>query len=135
MIGTVSPKYNELQFYYNYQLLCHLQGFPMIGLLWADLTSIGSSFTLLLAKLLYHTPFGTPLELSSSQYILDKCHGLITPLTHYNLTNTIALLGFRWRYKLCQSDLIFIGAIPALQRHAFSIAFMILCVRFTYLFT
>ena len=28
-----------------------------------------------------------------------------------------ALLGLRWRYKPRQSDLIFIGAIPALQDH------------------
>lgn len=46
---------------------------------------------------------------------------------------SIALLGLRWRYKPRQSDLIFIGAIPALQGHASPMAYMILCVRFTYL--
>ncbi|WP_435274350.1 hypothetical protein ACMAZF_07525 [Psychrobium sp. nBUS_13] len=29
----------------------------------------------------------------------------------------VALLGLRWRYKPRQSDLIFIGAMPALQGH------------------
>jgi hypothetical protein len=48
---------------------------------------------------------------------LYTCHGLITPLTRHNLTNTVALLGLRWRYKPRQSDLIFIGAMPALQDH------------------
>ena len=54
---------------YNCQLLCHVQGFPLLRLLRADLTSKGSSFTLLLARLPYHFPCGTPLDLSSSQYI------------------------------------------------------------------
>ncbi len=48
---------------------------------------------------------------------LHTCHDLITPLTRHNLTITIALHGLRWRYKPRQSDLIFIGAIPALQGH------------------
>jgi len=48
---------------------------------------------------------------------LHTCHGLITPLTRHNLTNTAALLGLRWGYKPRQSDLMFIGAIPALQGH------------------
>ena len=54
---------------YNCQLLRHVQGFPLRRLLWADLTSKGSSLALLLAKLPYHCPYGTPLDLSSSQYI------------------------------------------------------------------
>ena len=54
---------------YNCQLLRHVQGFPLLRLLWADLTSKGSSLALLLAKLPYHIPYGTPLDLSSSQYI------------------------------------------------------------------
>ena len=64
---------------------------------------------------------------------LHTCHGLKTPLTRHNLTTAIALLGLRWRCKPRQSDLIFIGAIPALQGHASPMAYMILCVRFTYL--
>jgi hypothetical protein len=48
---------------------------------------------------------------------LHTCHCLITPLTRHNLTNTAALLRLQWRYKPRQSDLIFIGAIPALQGH------------------
>jgi len=63
---------------------------------------------------------------------LHTCHGLITPLTRHNLTTAIALLGLRWRYKPRQSDLIFIGAIPALQGHVSPMTYMILCVRFTY---
>ena len=63
---------------------------------------------------------------------LHTCHDLITPLTRHNLTTVIALLGLRWRYKPRQSDLIFIGAIPALQEHVSPMAYMILCVRFTY---
>lgn len=54
---------------YNCQLLRHVQGFPLLRLLWADLTSKGSSLALLLAKRHYHRPNGTPLDLSSSQYI------------------------------------------------------------------
>ena len=57
------------QFKYNCQLLRHVQGFPLLRLLWADLTSKGSSLALLLAKRHYHRPNGTPLDLSSSQYI------------------------------------------------------------------
>jgi len=38
---------------------------------------------------------------------LHTCHGLITPLTRHNLTNTVALLGLRWRYKPRQSGPIF----------------------------
>ena len=53
----------------NCQLLRHVQGFPLRRLLWADLTSKGSSLALLFVKLLYHYPCGTPLDLSSSQYI------------------------------------------------------------------
>ena len=58
-----------LQFRYNCQLLRHVQGFPLLRLLRADLTSKRSSFTLLLTRLPYHLPCGTPLDLSSSQYI------------------------------------------------------------------
>jgi len=54
---------------YNCQLLRHVQGFPLRRLLWADLTSKRSSLALLLAKRPYHCPCGTPLDLSSSQYI------------------------------------------------------------------
>jgi hypothetical protein len=54
---------------YNCQLLRHVQGFPLRRLLWADLTSKRSSLALLLAKRPYHYPYGTPLDLSSSQYI------------------------------------------------------------------
>ena len=102
---------------YNCQLLRHVQGFPLRRLLWADLTSKGSSLALLLAKLPYHYPYGTPLDLSSSQYISLYMPRLKTPLTRHNLTNTVALHGLRWRCKPRQSDLIFIGAIPALQGH------------------
>ncbi len=54
---------------YNCQLLRHVQGFPLLRLLWADLTSKGSSicFAVSWASLPY--PYGTPLDLSSSQYI------------------------------------------------------------------
>ena len=58
-----------LQCYYNCQLLRHVQGFPLLRLLRADLTSKGPSFTSLLARLPYHIPCGAPLELSSSQCI------------------------------------------------------------------
>ncbi len=54
---------------YNCQLLRHVQGFPLRRLLWADLTSKGLSLISLLAKLPYHSPCGTPLDLSSSQCI------------------------------------------------------------------
>ena len=54
---------------YNCQLLRHVQGFPLRRLLWADLISKRSSLALLLAKRPYHCPYGTPLDLSSSQYI------------------------------------------------------------------
>ena len=61
---------------------------------------------------------------------LHTCHGLKTPLTRHNLTNTAASLGLRWRYKPRQSDITFIRAMPALQGHASPMAYMILCVRF-----
>ena len=48
---------------------------------------------------------------------LHTCQGLITPLIRHNLTKSVALHGLRWRYKPRQSDLKFIGAIPALQGH------------------
>ncbi|KJZ27556.1 hypothetical protein TW82_11660 [Pseudoalteromonas fuliginea] len=48
---------------------------------------------------------------------LYTCHGFETPLTRHNLTNTAVLHGLRWRCKPRQSDLIFIGAISALQDH------------------
>ena len=124
---------------YNCQLLCHVQGFPLLRLLRADLTSKGSSFALLLARLPYHflmEHLWISQRALSSQIVdasLHTCHDLITPLTRHNLTITIALLGLRWRYKPRQSDLIFIGAIPALQGHASPMAYMILCVRFTYI--
>ena len=35
--------------------------------------------------------------------------------------------------NLVSQDQLFIGAIPALQGHASPMAYMILCVRFTYL--
>jgi hypothetical protein len=54
---------------YNCQLLRPVQGFPLLRLLWADLTSKGSSLASLLTKLPYHCPCGTPLDLSSSQCI------------------------------------------------------------------
>jgi len=54
---------------YNCQLLRHVQGFPLLKLLRADLTSKESSLALLLARLPYHLPCGTPLDLSSSQCI------------------------------------------------------------------
>ena len=54
---------------YNCQLLRPVQGFPLLKLLWADLTSKGSSLASLLTKLPYHCPCGTPLDLSSSQCI------------------------------------------------------------------
>ena len=106
-----------LQFKYNCQLLRHVQGFPLPRLLWADLTSKGSSFAWLLAKLPYHLRvehLWISQVLNASFY---TCHGLITPLTRHNLTKTVALHGLRWRYKPRQSVLIFIGAIPALQDH------------------
>ena len=58
-----------LQFYYNCQLLRHVQGFPLLRLLWAVLTSTGPSFTSLFTRLPYHIPCGAPLDLSSSQCI------------------------------------------------------------------
>ena len=64
---------------------------------------------------------------------LYTCHGFETPLTRHNLTNTAVLHGLQWRCKPRQSDLIFIGAIPALQGHVSPMAYVILCVRFTYL--
>ena len=73
-----------LQFKYNCQLLRHVQGFPLLGLIWADLTgrrsaSKGSSFALLLAKLPYHYPCGTPLDLSSYQCISSYMPRLNNP--------------------------------------------------------
>ena len=44
---------------------------------------------------------------------------------------TVALLGLRRRYKPRQSRHFIIGAIPTLQEHAFPMAYMILCLRFT----
>ena len=68
-----------------------------------------------------NVPTTVPMEhLWISQVLntsLHTCHDLITPLTRHNLTNTVALHGLRWRYKPRQSDLLFIGAIPALQDH------------------
>ena len=64
---------------YNCQLLRHVQGFPLLGLIWADLTSKGSSFALLLAKLPYHYPCGTPLDLSSYQCISSYMPRLKNP--------------------------------------------------------
>ena len=118
---------------YNCQLLRHVQGFPLLRLLRADLTSKGSSFALLLAGLPYHFLMEHLWISQVPDASLHTCHDLITPLTRHNLTITIALHGLRWRYKPRQSDLIFIGAIPALQGHASPMAYMILCVRFTYL--
>ena len=118
---------------YNCQLLRHVQGFPLLRLLRADLTSKGSSFALLLARLPYHFLMEHLWISQVPDASLHTCHGLRTPLTRHNLTITIALHGLRWRYKPRQSDLIFIGAIPALQGHASPMAYMILCVRFTYL--
>ena len=118
---------------YNCQLLRHVQGFPLRRLLRADLTSKGSSFALLLAKLPYRILVEHLWISQVPDASLHTCHGLITPLTRHNLTFTIALLGLRRRYKPRQSDLIFIGAIPALQGHASPMAYMILCVRFTYI--
>ena len=54
---------------YNCQLLRHVQGFPLLRLLWADLTSKRSSFALLFTQLPYHLPCGIPLDLSSSRCI------------------------------------------------------------------
>ncbi len=102
---------------YNCQLLRHVQGFPLLRLLWADLTSKGSSLASILTQLHYHVLME---HLWISQVLdtsLHTCHGLRTPLTRHNLTKTAALHGLRWRYKPRQSDLIFIGAIPALQDH------------------
>jgi len=99
---------------YNCQLLRHVQGFPLRRLLWADLTSKGSSLALLFVKLLYHYPCGTPLDLSSSQYIslymprLENSADSLQP-NQYGC--------FAWTSEPRQSDLIFIGAIPALQDH------------------
>jgi len=61
---------------------------------------------------------------------LHTCHGLITPLTRHNLARPVALLGLRRRYKSRQSELFIVGAIPALQEHAFPVAYIILCLRF-----
>ena len=61
---------------------------------------------------------------------LYTCHGLITPLTRRTLVITVALHGLRRRYKPRQSGFI-IGAIPTLQVHAFPMAYIILCLRFT----
>ena len=74
-------------------------------------------FALLLARLPYHFLCGTPWISQVLNASLHTCHDLKTPLTRHNLTISIALLGLRWRYKPRQSDLIFIGAIPALQGH------------------
>ena len=107
---------------YNCQLLCHVQGFPLLRLLRADLTSKGSSFVSLLTRLLYHRPDGTPLDLSSS-WSISLCmprldNSADSPQPHPPFTwITAALHGLRWRYKPRQSVLIFIGAIPALQDH------------------
>ena len=64
---------------YNCQLLRRVQGFPLLRLLRADLTSKGSSLALLLAKLPYHIPNGTPLDLSSSQCISSYMPRLNNP--------------------------------------------------------
>ena len=61
---------------------------------------------------------------------LYTCHGLRTPLTRHTLVITVALHGLRRRYKPRQSGFI-IGAIPTLQEHAFPMAYIILCLRFT----
>ncbi len=44
-----------------------------------------------------------------------------------------ALLGLRPRYKPRQSEHFIFGAIPALQEHVLSVAYIILCLRFTLL--
>jgi len=54
---------------YNCQLLRHVQGFPLLRLLRADLTSKGSSIRLAFSWASLPLPYGTPLDLSSSQYI------------------------------------------------------------------
>ena len=103
---------------YNCQLLRHVQGFPLLRLLWADLTSKGSSLVLLFWL---NIPTTVLVELLWISQVLNTslytCHGLITPLTRHNQTSTAVLHGLRWRYKPRQSDLKFIGAIPALQGH------------------
>ncbi len=102
---------------YTCQLLRHVQGFPLLRLLWADLISKGSSLASILTQLHYHILIE---HLRISQVLdtsLHTCHGLRTPLTRHNLTETVALHGLRWRYKPRQSELLFIGAIPALQDH------------------
>lgn len=54
---------------YNCQLPRHVQGFPLLRLLRADLTSKGSSIRLAFSWATLPFPCGTPLDLSSSQYI------------------------------------------------------------------
>ena len=88
---------------YNCQLLRHVQGFPLLRLLRADLTSKGSSFALLLAGLPYHILMEHLWISQVPDASLHTCHDLITPLTRHNLTITIALHGLRWRYKPRQS--------------------------------
>ena len=111
-----------LNAWYNCQLLRHVQGFPLLRLLRADLTSKGSSLVSLLAQRPYHLPDGTPLDLSSSWCIsiymprLDNSADSPQPYLSFTWI-TAALHGLRWRYKPRQSVLIFIGAIPALQGH------------------
>jgi len=71
---------------YNCQLPRHVQGFPLLGLLWADLTSKGSSLVWLVTRLPYHILME---HLWISQVLntsLYTCHGLRTPLTRHNLT-------------------------------------------------
>ena len=59
------------QFKYNCQLLRHVQGFPLLRLLWADLTSKGSSLASLFTKHPYHILWNTfgSLKFSIHLYI------------------------------------------------------------------
>ena len=101
---------------YNCQLLRHVQGFPLLRLLWVDLTSKASSLALLLAKLPYHCPCGTPLDLSSSQYIssymprLDNSADSPQPYLSFAMNNgcfawtSMALQTSSVRPKIYRSD-------------------------------
>jgi len=86
---------------YNCQLLCHVQGFYLLRLLWADLNSKGPSQAFLLAKLPYHFPCGTPLDLSSSQCISSHMPRLDN---HADLPKTYQNGCFAWTSMALQTS-------------------------------
>ena len=123
---------------YNCQLLRHVQGFPLLRLLWADLTSKGSSLALLLAKRPYYPPDGTPLDLSSSRYISSYMPRLDNPADspqpYQNgcfAWTSMALQTSSVRSNIYRSDTSTSGPRQPLWPICFSVNYMDVIVRAT----